>query len=365
MSVPFNDLSRRYTQNKEAVDAAALRALGSGWYILGKEAEAFEKQLAQMFGAAGAVGVNSGTDAITIALRALGVGSGDEVITVGNTCTPTIAAIRLTGATPVFADVDPVTKTLDPNAIASRITPSTKAIVPVHLYGMPADMPAIMKVAKEHNLLVVEDCAQSIGATIAGKWAGTFGDAACLSFYPTKNLGAFGDGGAIVSTSEEVLARARRIRMYGEAGRYNSVEEGMNSRLDEVQAALLSWGLPLLAGWTERRKAIAERYRAGITNAKLTLPDQSVGGREGVWHLFVVHTDDREKFMSHMSAAGVGTAIHYPTPVYAQPAYAFLNESGAALPNTTAAMDRIVSLPIFPELTDAEVEEVIAAANAY
>jgi len=364
MQVPFNDLGRFASENAGDLQTIIERVVKSGWYILGKEGEIFETAFASYVGVRHAVGVNSGTDAIALALRALEVGVRDEVVTVAHTATATIAAIRMTGATPVFADITG-DHTMDPKDLEKRITARTKVILPVHLYGLPADMPAILAIAKKHNVKVLEDCAQAHGAMIGGRQVGTFGDIAAFSFYPTKNLGALGDAGAILTDDDELAARLRRLRTYGERERYDSVEEGVNSRLDEMQAAVLSWALPKLSERNARRKEIAEKYRASIKNTAVTIPRQSIDKRSGVWHLFVVQVDDREKFIAHMKAAGVGTAIHYPRPVYRHAAYAFLNVDPAQYPTTEHVVARIVSLPNFPELGDEEIDAVIAAVNSY
>lgn len=364
MQIPFNDLSRFAVDNSAALEAVAKRVILSGRYVLDKEVAAFESSFAAFVGVARAVSVNSGTDAITLALRALDVGPGDEVVTVANTATATIAAIRLTGATPIFADIDE-THTMDPKDIERRCTSKTKAIVPVHLYGFPADMPPILAVARKRGVSVVEDAAQAHGATIGGKQVGNFSDAAAFSFYPTKNLGALGDGGAVITDDEALGERIRRLRVYGERERYNSVEEGVNSRLDEIQAAVLSWLLPNLSERNARRLEIAEKYLSGIKNSAVVLPTQRVGTREGVWHLFVVQVDERTRFIEHMKAQGVGTAIHYPKPVYHHEAYFFLGVDPREFPRTERMMTRIVSLPLFPELRNEEVNSVIAAVNSY
>jgi dTDP-4-amino-4,6-dideoxygalactose transaminase len=364
MSVPFNDLSRRAAVHGNEFREAAERVIRSGQYILGTEVKTFEAAFERSTGVAHCVGVNSGTDALAIGLRALGVAEGDEVITVPNTAVPTVAAIRMAGGIPVFCDIDG-THTMNAADLEKRITRKTKVILPVHLYGFPADMSAICAVAKAHGLKVFEDAAQAHGATIAGKQVGTFGDAAAFSFYPTKNLGALGDGGAIVAGDPEIAHRAARIRVYGEAAHYESVEEGVNSRLDEMQAAFLSVALGHLEEWNARRRTIAARYLSEMKNPLVTLPAGSADGRESVWHLFVVQVDDRARFMSYLQEKGIGCAIHYPIPVYRQKAYAFLNVDPHEYPVTEHVVPRIVSLPIFPELTDAEADEVIAAVNAY
>ena len=364
MHVPFNDLSRFAKKHADKLRELVERVVVSGRYILDNEVAEFEKSFADFVGTTYAVGVNSGTDALALALRALGVHAGDEVITVANTATATIAAIRISGSIPVFADID-VTHTMDPADLEKRITRKTKAIVPVHLYGFPADMSTIMAVAKKHQVPVLEDAAQAHGATVGKKHVGSLGHMGAFSFYPTKNLGALGDGGAIVTNDQDFFERAKRLRAYGERARYDSIEEGVNSRLDEIQAAIISFRLNLLEEANARRRGIAEVYLREMKNPAVELPMQSVGDREGVWHLFVVQVDNRGRFIEHMQKCGVGTSVHYPKPAYHQDAYSFLRVDPADYPVTERIVPRVVSLPLFPEMTDAEIETVIAAINEY
>ncbi len=363
--IPFNDLSRRYKIHHSDIEKVTQRILSSGQYILGSENVVLEKELASLFLSQGVVTTNSGTDSLALALRALNIGHGDEVITVANTCIPTIAAIRMVGATPVFADIDEETLTMNPDDIERCITSKTKAILPVHLYGFPADMNSITDIAYKYSLRVIEDCAQSIGATIDGIHTGMFGDAGCLSFYPTKNLGAFGDAGAVISKDTNTLTRIRRLRVYGELERNVSIEEGVNSRMDELQAGLLNWGLQHLSKWNNRRSDIAKRYLEGVANPSIYLPLSGTGNRKRVWHLFVVRVSDREKFTNHLSENNIGFGIHYPYPIYKQRAYDFLNEEGKLLKITENVTAQVVSLPLFPELSDKEVDQVIATVNSY
>lgn len=365
LPIPFNDLSRRYKEHCFEIEKIVKRVLSSGQYILGPENIIFEKELSLFFSAQDAVTTNSGTDSLAIALRALDIGYGDEVITVANTCNPTIAAIRMVGAVPVFVEIEEETLTMDPNDIERCITPKTKAILPVHLYGLPADMHLITAIANKHKLRVVEDCAQSIGATINGIHAGMYGDVGCMSFYPTKNLGAFGDAGAIISKDKNILSRVRRLRMYGEKERNFSIEEGINSRMDELQASLLTWGMHHLSKWNNRRSDIAKFYLEGITNSAIQLPITSTGTRKRVWHLFVVRVSDRDRFTKYLFNNNIGFGIHYPHPIYMQEAYSFLNERGESLQITERATSQVVSLPLFPELTDCEVERIVEVVNSY
>lgn len=270
----------------------------------------------------------------------------------------------MAGAAPVFADIDN-SYTMDPVDLEKRITSKTKVILPVHLYGFPADMHRISSVAKKHNLPILEDAAQAHGATIGERTVGRWGDIAAYSFYPTKNLGALGDAGAIATNNEHLAERVRRLRAYGEKARYESIEEGVNSRLDEMQAAILSYSLSRLPVRNARRRQIAEQYLMSMDNPAVSLPKQIEGERKGVWHLFVVEVDYREHFIEHMKSEKIGTAIHYPMPVYRQKAYSFLNVNPEDYPVTERSAPRIVSIPLFPELKDEEIDVIIAAVNSY
>lgn len=356
--IPVVDLRAEYTAVKDEIDAAVQRVLESGWYILGKEVAAFEEEFAAWCGVSGAVGVGNGTDALHIALRACGVGPGDEVITVAHTAVATAAAIALTGATPVFVDIEPTTYTLDPARLAAAITPRTKAVIPVHLYGHPADLGGILSIARGAGLRVIEDCAQAHGAEWQGKRVGSFGDLACYSFYPTKNLGALGDGGAIAGNDPALLERARLLREYGwqPHNRYISEIEGMNSRLDEMQAAILRVKLAHLDGWNDHRRRLAEVYAAHLP-ASVIQPVERPGCRH-VYHLYVVRSADRDALREKLRTAGVGTGIHYPVPVHRQAAYAHL--SPVSLPATEQAAAEILSLPMHSTLTEAQIEQVCA-----
>jgi dTDP-4-amino-4,6-dideoxygalactose transaminase len=307
------------------------------------------------------VGVASGTDAITIALEAVGVGEGDEVITVANTCVPTVAGIEATGATAVLVDVDPMTYTLDPTRLDAARTERTRAVVPVHLYGQCADMDPILAFAQQHGLKVIEDAAQAHGAMYAGKRAGTLGDAAAFSFYPTKNLGAFGDAGAVVTSDSALAERARLLRNYGEHERYESVLPGRNSRLDALQAAILSTKLPYVEAWTGRRRAIASHYLESLAESGLGLPVEAEA-RLHVYHLFVVTAPNRDLFRQALQEEGVNTLVHYPSAVHQQAAYRHLASSGGDLAESERLAREVVSLPLFPELADSEAEAVVEAA---
>jgi dTDP-4-amino-4,6-dideoxygalactose transaminase len=357
--VPFLDLTRETAALREQLDAAIRRVLDSGHYVLSDEVASFEAAFASVCGASHAIGVASGTDAITIALLAVGVEAGDEVITAPNTCIPTIVGIERAGAKPVLADVDPETYTLDPAEVERRLTSRTRAILPVHLYGQPADMDALLALAEPDGVLVLEDCAQAHGATINGLPAGAVGVAAAFSFYPTKNLGALGDAGAVVTGSAEVDGRARLLRNYGERNRFEHVLHGLNSRLDPIQAAVLSAKLGGLGLGVERRRRLAAVYDEALAGSVLTTPAVAPG-RQHAYHLYVVQSPDRERFRAALADAGIGTAVHYPTPVHRQPAYRELDTPGG-FPVAESLCERVVSLPLSEMHTD---EEISAAAQA-
>lgn len=349
--IPFNDFQKKYQRNKKAIDKAILRVFERGWFILGEEGREFEKKFAAYIGVEHVFGVNSGTDAIALGLRALGIGRGDEVITTPHTATPTVAAIRMAGAMPVFVDIDPRTYNIDPKLIESAITKKTKAILPVHLYGYPAEMDAIMKIAKKHKLFVVEDVAQATGAKYKGKMLGTFGDVACFSFFPTKNLGAFGDAGAIATSTTAIAERVRQLRNYGEVAKYKNAVEGVNSRLDELQAALLSWSLTKLDTWNKRRTIIAGIYTKAFKDLPLVIPSVGDDAHTPVWHLYVVRTKERDALQKYLKKKEIVTHVHYPMPVHRQEAYRQLGYQEGRLPQSEAACTEILSLPIDPELS--------------
>lgn len=357
--VPFGSPAPR--EDSDAVRAAVERVLASGWYILGPEVAAFEHEFAAASGAAHAIGVGNGTDAIALILRGLGIGAGDDVITTPLSAAYTALAILMVGARPVFADIDSRRMTIDPAAIASAITPRTRAIVPVHLYGQAADMAPIMELATRHGIAVVEDACQAHLACASGRPVGTIGIAGAFSFYPTKNLGALGDGGAIVTNDAELAAKLRRLRNGGQSDRYHHVEIGINSRLDEMQAAILRARLPFLRGWTQRRRALASMYRGALTSAPVTMLAEHDAGH--VYHLFVVRTSRRAALQEHLSAHGIETLVHYPVPIPRQPALA--GERTADCPEAVRACDEVLSLPMHPGLTDSDVADVAAALHAF
>ncbi len=361
-AIPFGDLKRQYESIKAELDEAAARVLASGWYILGPEVRAFEAEFAAFCGVGHAIGVGNGTEALYLALVALGVGAGDEVISVANAADYEPLTILQAGARPVFVDVDERTYTIEPELLEAAITPRTRAIMPVHLYGRMADMAAIMAVAERHGLPVIEDCAQAHGATIGGRVAGSIGVCGCFSFYPSKNLGALGDGGMITTNDPELAAKLRRLRMYGWEKRYYTVDSGgINSRLDEIQAALLRVKLRHLPAWNSARRRIAQRYNQLLADTDLLLPDLP-SDESHVFHLYVVQTRQRDRLQAALQQRGVESAIHYPLPAHLQLVYQGLAELGS-LPVTEKLAGTVLSLPIYPELTDAEVDAVAAAVR--
>ena len=362
MKVPFLDLRRRVEALRPELDRALGSVLDGGRFAGGPVVEELERRFAAFCGARHAVAVASGTDAIEIALRAAGVGSGDEVITAANTCVPTVAGIERAGATPVLVDADLDSRTLDPASLAGAVTERTRAIVPVHLYGRCADMEPILAFARERGLLVIEDAAQAHGAEHAGSRAGSLADAAAFSFYPTKNLGALGDGGAVVTNDDGIAERARLLREYGEDERYHSVLHGSNSRLDPLQASVLLVGLDRLEGWNARRRELAAFYLDALHGAELSLPADDPHGRHA-FHLFVVLAARRDELRGRLAERGIETLVHYPRAVHQHPAYASLARPGLLERSERLAAEAL-SLPLYPELTDAEAEAVAAAVLA-
>jgi len=354
--IPFLQLTPG--EDAPAVRAAIDRVVTRGWFVLGPELEAFETEFAVATAAAAAVGVGTGTDALAIALRALGIGPGDEVITTPLSAAYSALAIMMAGARPVFADIDPERLTLDPEAASAAVTSQTAAIMPVHLYGQPADMVAISEVASRHGLAIVEDCCQAHLATCAGKPVGSFGAAAAYSFYPTKNLGALGDGGAITTNDPEVAAHAKRLRNGGQTDRYHHGEFGVNSRLDEMQAAILRARLTFLPAWTSRRREFAQRYRARLADQRAVLvpPELDTGH---VYHLFPVRSAARNVLQTSLRAAGIETLIHYPVPIPQQPALG--SEQPADCPVANRVCSEILSLPLYPSLPPQAIDRVADA----
>jgi dTDP-4-amino-4,6-dideoxygalactose transaminase len=346
-----------YQAYKAELDAAVARVMESGHYILGPELDKFEKDFATFLGAKYTVGCASGTEAIYLALAACDVGPGDEVLVVAHTAVPTISAISMTGATPVFVDIKASTYVMRETELEAKITPKTKVIIPVHLYGHMAEMETIMKVAAKHGLKVMEDVAQATGATYRGQTAGTIGDYGAFSFYPSKNLGAFGDGGAVSTNSEENYKKLVMLRNYGQSKRYYHDIVGINSRLDEIQCAILGAQLPYVHEWNDRRREIADRYTAGLKDVVITPVEQP--GCKHVYHLYVIQTPYRDELQEYLLERGIQCLIHYPIPAHLQQAYSFLGYKPGTLPTTEHVVKRILSLPMFPELTDDQVDMVI------
>jgi len=362
--VPFLDLRAAYLELKPDIDDAVSRVLDSGWYILGPEVEAFEAEWAAYCEAGHAVGLANGLDALTLALRALEIGPGDEVIVPSNTYIATWLAVSGVGATPVPVEPDPATHNIDPARIEAAITPRTRALLPVHLYGQPADLDPILDIARRHGLRVVEDAAQAHGARYKGRRIGAHGDIVCWSFYPGKNLGALGDGGAITTNDADLAERVALLRNYGSRQKYVNEEAGVNSRLDPVQAAVLRVKLRVLDSWTERRRTLAFTYNADLRGTDLILPHVP-DWAEPVWHLYVVRTTRRQDLQDHLTQAGISTLIHYAIPPHMQQAYSALNMAPDALPLARDLADEVLSLPIGPQLTLETPGHVAAALERF
>lgn len=364
ITVPQADPGAGYRAHKDEIDAAVMRALGSGWYILGKEGAAFEAEYAAWQGQKRAVGCANGTDALALTLRGMGIGPGSTVVTVSHTAVATVAAIEMTGATPLLVDIDPDTFTMDPDELVAVLEdpppglPPIRAVIPVHLYGQSCDLDPMLAACKAHGAQLIEDCSQAHGATLTGRKVGTMGDAACFSLYPTKNLGALGDGGVLTTDDEQLADRIGAIRQYGWKERYISDGVGVNSRLDEVQAAILRVKLTYLDAGNARRQAIAAAYDEALAGGRYAAPVKRDGSGH-VYHQYVLRVPERAALMARLRAEGVATAIHYPAPVHLQPAYRGRTPLGpAGCAETARAAGEVMSLPIFPELTDAQVEHV-------
>jgi dTDP-3-amino-3,4,6-trideoxy-alpha-D-glucose transaminase len=360
VSVPFLDLRRQHAALWDELDEALAAVSADGQFVGGPRVESFERAFAAFCGAEHAVGVASGTDAIELSLRALGIGAGDEVITAANTCVPTVAGIEASGATPVLVDVDETTLTLDPAELADATTSRTKVIVPVHLYGHCADMAAVARHASAHGLAVVEDAAQAHGAALGGTRAGGFASAAAFSFYPTKNLGALGDAGAVVTDDPEVARVVRELGSFGSRGEGAAVRRGSNSRLDAIQAAMLEVKLRHLDRWNERRRELAAVYREELRDV-VRVPTESPGAQH-VYHLFVVRSAHRDALARSLGERGIGALVHYPLAVHEHPAYRALDRPGR-LDRSERAAREVLSLPLYPELTDDEAREVARAVR--
>lgn len=366
MPVPMVDLKAQYARIRTEVNVAIARVVESGQFIGGEECAAFEREFAASCGAAHACGVANGTDALTLALKAYGVGPGDEVVTVANTFIATGEAILMNGARPVFVDVVPETFTMDPERIEAALTPRTKLILPVHLYGHPADMEPIAAIARRHGLPVLEDAAQAHGATDGGRRAGSIGHAACFSFYPGKNLGAYGDAGAVVSNDRAFVERVRQLGNHGGGvHRYDNVVLGTNSRLDALQAAVLRVKLRHLEKWNDERRAHVAAYTAALAGVPgLVLPRERAGARSA-WHLYTVRTPERDALQERLRARGVATAVHYPRPIHLQPAMTAAGGAAGDLPVSEALCKEVLSLPLYPELPPRVVEEVASEVRAF
>jgi dTDP-4-amino-4,6-dideoxygalactose transaminase len=362
MKVPFVDLQAQYRSIKDEIDVAIARVLDNASFILGREVEAFEAAFAEYTGARFCIGVNSGTAAIQLAVTACGLGAGDEVIVPANTFFATAEAVSTAGATPVFVDSDPVSYNIDVSKIEAAITERTRAIIPVHLYGQAADLDAIFSLAERHNLIVIEDAAQAHGSKYKGRRVGALGCAGCFSFYPGKNLGAYGEGGAVVTNDEEVARRVRLLRDHGSAQKYTHEIVGYNFRLEGIQGAVLNVKLRHLDGWNELRREHAARYRELLRESGLLLPVE-MPYAEHVYHLYVVQSERRDALQQTLNESGVQTGIHYPIPIHLQPAYASLNYRRGDFPEAERQAARVLSLPMFPELTDEQMMRVAEATG--
>ncbi len=358
VKIPFLDLGPTYIASKPSIDAAVMRVAASGWFLLGKELAAFEADYGRYCGAAHCAGVANGLDALHLALRALGVGPGDEVIVPSNTYIATWLAVSQCGATPIPVEPDPSTYNLDATRIEAAITPRTRALLPVHLYGQPADMDAINAIAGKHGLAVLDDCAQAHGATYKGRRAGNLAQISAWSFYPGKNLGAMGDGGAVTTSDASLDEAVRVLRNYGSRVKYHNEVKGLNSRLDEIQAAILAAKLVDLERATNERRAIAARFLDGLQGLPLVLPHVPAWANPA-WHLFVVRHTDRDGLQRRLTERGIGTLIHYPVPPHLQPAYAELGLTEGRFPIAEAIHREVLSLPLWPGMGDAQVDRVI------
>ena len=356
--IPFLDLRAQYKQIKPEIDAAVARVIDSAQFVLGPEVAAFEERFADYCGVTHCTALNSGTSALHLALLAAGIGRGDEVITVSMTFVATTAAILYCGAKPVFVDVEPDTWTMDPALIEAAITPRTKAILPVHLHGLMADMDPIIDIARRHGLVVIEDAAQSHGAEYKGRRAGSIGDVGCFSFYPGKNLGAYGEGGAVVTNNPELARQMALLRDWGQESKYNHVVAGYNYRMDGIQGAVLNVKMDYIEAWTEARRAVASHYDRLLASSRYRRPAPPSHCRH-VYHVYAIELAQRDEVQKALQAAGIGTGIHYPVPVHLQKAYADLGYGPGDFPVTEALADRFLSLPIYAELRPEQVAEVV------
>lgn len=364
MTIPLVDLKAQYATIKPEIDAAMQRVVNNTAFILGKEVSQFENDFAAFCRVKHCVGTDSGTAALHLALLICGVKPGDEIITTTHTFIATAEVISLTGARPVFVDIDPRTYNIDPNLVARAITPRTRALIPVHLYGQPAEMDAILEIARKHDLRVIEDAAQAHGAEYRGRRAGSMGDVACFSFYPGKNLGAYGDAGALVTNDAELAERARMLRDHGRRDKYEHLIVGYGYRLDALQAAILGAKLPHLDAWNARRRVIAGYYTKLLTNTDILTPYVPPHVTP-IYHIYCVRARDRDGLQKYLKARGIDTGIHYPIPLHLQPVYKNLGYKVGDFPHTEKAANEILSLPMYPELTDAQVEEIAEAVKAF
>ena len=363
MKIMPNRLDLGFFKYQEEFEAKALEVLRSGWYVLGKEVSSFEEEFAAYVGAKHCVGLANGLDALWLSFRVLGIGAGDEVIVPANTYIASVMGITINGATPVFVEPDEFYN-IAPTKIEEKITDKTKAILVVHLYGLACMMDMVTALCKKYDLRLVEDCAQSHGATFNGKMTGTFGDFGCFSFYPSKNLGCYGDGGAIVTDSEELAAAMKMYRNYGSEKRYYNKVVGANSRLDELQAGLLRVKLTHMQELTDERTALAERYHAELKNPKLVLPKTREGCTH-VWHQYIIRCEERDRLIDHLNERDIGTIIHYPIPPHLSEAYAYLGFHEGDFPITERYAKTVLSIPMYNGMTEADQEAVINALNAF
>ncbi|MEM3730864.1 MAG: DegT/DnrJ/EryC1/StrS family aminotransferase [Candidatus Bathyarchaeia archaeon] len=354
--IPFIDLKREYAEIKEEINKSVQSVIEKGIFILGEEVKKFEEEFSNYVGVKHGVGVNSGSDALFLALKALGIKKGDEVITASHTFIATVDAITRNGAIPVFVDINPETYCINPEKIEEKITKKTRAILPIHIYGHPADMNPILEIAQTHNLYVIEDACQAHGAEYKGRKAGSMGDVACFSFYPTKNLGAYGDCGIIVTDNDEIATKLRMLRNYGQRQKYHHDFIGINSRLDEIQAAVLRVKLKHLDEWNDKRRENAKLYNELLANTEIVTPTEK--NAKHVYHIYAIRCKKRESLQQHLLKNEIQTLIHYPIPVHRQKAYSNLS-SNNNLPVTEKICKEILSLPMFPQLTKKEIEHVV------
>ena len=364
LPVPFIDLSSQQKQIQKEVDSALKAIFSSQKFILGAYGHQLEEQVAKKIGAKYAIGVANGSDALYLALLAVGVSAGDEVITTPFSFFATAGAISRIGALPRFVDIDPLTFNLDPKKIDAKISKKTKAILPVHLFGLPADMPSLLAVANRYNLPVIEDAAQSFGATLGGKQTGNFGDVGCFSFYPTKNLGGAGDGGIMTTSSPEIADRLKLLRNHGSKEKYRHEIVGINSRLDEIQAAVILAKLKHIDGWNASREKIAKIYEKGFKSLPVTLPT-APRGTVSTHHLYSILSDKREALLRHLEGRGIGAGVYYPLPLHLQPCYESLKYKAGDFPVSEATAKKILSLPLFSGMTDRQAQSVVAAMQEF